>query len=110
MLDYCARVAAAPDPDDPDAVLRAAEAELARGVPVDERLDPYSARWVPREARTERLAAVVRNERGVEGIVRERSWDVLRERCGTGFAGGERGWEGAFREWRRTCRGNDDDL
>ncbi|KAI9655323.1 MAG: hypothetical protein M1821_005470 [Bathelium mastoideum] len=68
VLTYCASVATSPDPDDPDAILREVENAKAREQVVDERLDPYSARWSPREARTEMLAGLVRNERGVEKI------------------------------------------
>lgn len=64
---------------------------------VDERLDPYSGRFFPREARTEVLGVVVRNERSVEGIVRRRTWGLVQERCGDG--GGE-GWEEALDKWR----------
>ena len=99
-----------PDPDDPDAVLRKKEAEekekkVREGEEVvDERLDPYSGRWRPREARTERLAEVVGNERVVEGIVRARTWAVLGERCADVGASGE-GAEEAFERWRREQRG-----
>lgn len=64
---------------------------------VDERLDPYSGRrGVRREGRAERLGEVVRVERGVEGIVRARTWGVVGERCGDD---GE-GWEEALERWR----------
>lgn len=99
VLDYCAGVATSPDPDDPDSVLRQVEDAKARERVVDERLDPYSGRYFAREARTESLAALMRNERAVERIVRERSWGVIAERCGSGS--GKGGAEGAFEEWRR---------
>ena len=82
MLNYCAIVATSPDPDDPDATLREVEGQRDRERVVDERLDPYSARFFPKEARTESLAALIRQERGVERIVRTRTWGVLQERCG----------------------------
>lgn len=71
---------------------------------MDERLDPYSGRFFPREARTEVLAGVVRNERSVEGIVRSRTWGLVRERCG---GGGEEGWEEALDKWREEREGRD---
>lgn len=49
---------------------------------MDERLDPYSARYFPKEARTESLAMLMRNERAVEKIIRSRSWSIVGERCG----------------------------
>lgn len=81
MLNYCAGVATSPDPNDPDHVLRQVEDARARERIVNERLDPYSARYFPREARTEALASLIRNERMVEGIVRNRTWQLMGERC-----------------------------
>lgn len=104
MLNYCASVAMNPDPNDPESLLREVEKEKEREKVVDERLDPYSARYFPREARTERLAAVVRMERGVENIVRARSWGLVVERCGEDW----RDWDEALDEWRkRRDMGND---
>ncbi|RYP04171.1 hypothetical protein DL764_004622 [Monosporascus ibericus] len=81
VLTYCAYVATSPDPDDPETALRGAETERTRERMVDERLDPYSGRYFPREPRTERLAMLLRQERGVEAIVRSRTWGLVRERC-----------------------------
>ena len=70
---------------------------------IDERLDPYSARFFPQEARTEELARTVRNERVVEGIVRQRTWGVVEERCGDQGVG----WEESMEMWRaETGRGS----
>jgi hypothetical protein len=97
VLDYCESVAMSPDPDDPESVLREVETQRDRERVVDERLDPYSARFFPREARTERLAALIRQERGVENIIRARSWGLVIERCGEDY----RDWEYALDEWRK---------
>ncbi|KAH0563351.1 hypothetical protein GP486_002086 [Trichoglossum hirsutum] len=102
VLSYCAGVATSEDPDDPDILIRQVESERDRERVVDERLDPYSARFFPREARTEILANIVRNERSVEKIVRTRTWDVIGERCGN-F--GER-WEDALDRWRKEREGS----
>ncbi|KAJ4296441.1 hypothetical protein N0V90_006486 [Kalmusia sp. IMI 367209] len=96
VLDYCAGVATSPDPDDPDSVLRQIEDSKARERVVDERLDPYSGRYFPQEARTESLAMLMRNERVVEKIIRGRSWSVLGERCGMGSETAEE----AFDQWK----------
>jgi hypothetical protein len=98
VLNYCAGVATSPDPDDPDLLLREVESARDRERVVDERLDPYSARFFPREARTELLALTIRNERGVENIVRNRTWAVMAERC-AGVQ--EAKWEDALDRWRR---------
>jgi hypothetical protein len=97
VLNYCAGVAASPDPDDPGAALQEAERMRNRERVVDERLDPYSGRFFPSEPRTERLAGVIRMEMGVENIVRHRTWEVVRDRCGES----EPEWEGAIAAWRR---------
>jgi hypothetical protein len=94
-------VATSPDPEDPDQLLREVESERRREVVVDERLDPYSARWFPREPRTEYLAENLRRERAVEEIIRSRTWQLVGERC----AGTEGGWEKALNEWRRGREG-----
>jgi hypothetical protein len=96
VLNYCATVATSPDPFDPENVLRAVENMHARERIVDERLDPYSGRYVPREARTESLAALMRNERMVENIIRTRTWSIIGDRCGmTGES-----FEQALGKWR----------
>ncbi|TKA78632.1 hypothetical protein B0A55_02674 [Friedmanniomyces simplex] len=97
VLNYCAGVATSPDPDDPDHVIRETEDLKARERLVDERLDPYSSRYFPREARTEALAMLIRNERMVESIIRSRTWSLVGERCDNG--GVE--YDKALDAWRR---------
>lgn len=94
MLNYCAGVAL--DPNDPDLALKEVESAKERERVVDERLDPYSGRFFPREARTEVLANLIRNERSVEGIIRARTWGLVNERCGDAGIG----WEEALNRWR----------
>ncbi|KEY69840.1 hypothetical protein S7711_08980 [Stachybotrys chartarum IBT 7711] len=98
VLNYCGLVAASPDPDDPEATIRAAETIRDREKVVDERLDPYSGRFFPRETRTETLATIVRQERRVEEIIRTRTWGLVRERCSDDST---RTWEEALKNWRR---------
>lgn len=100
MLNYCASVATSDDPDDPDSLGRLAADVAEREKIVDERLDPYSGRYFPRESRTEVLAGVVRNERVVEEIVRERSWRIVGEKCESG-AVGRKDWRTELDEWRK---------
>ncbi|KFY27423.1 hypothetical protein V493_03495 [Pseudogymnoascus sp. VKM F-4281 (FW-2241)] len=96
VLQYCGNVAVAPDPDDPGLVARQLEEERGKARVIDDRLDPYSSRFFPKESRTEELARVVRMEGGVERIIRARTWEVVEEKCGEGRG---RGWEDALREW-----------
>ncbi|KAJ6083979.1 hypothetical protein N7486_010779 [Penicillium sp. IBT 16267x] len=95
VLNYCAGVATSPDPEDPDLILRETESARDRERVVDERLDPYSGRFFPKEPRTESLANLVRNQRTVEEIIRARTWGLVSERCGAGSS-----WEDALNSWR----------
>jgi hypothetical protein len=97
VLTYCAGVATSPDPDDPDLILRETESARDRERVVNERLDPYSARFFPREARTESLANLIRNQRTVEDIIRARTWGMVTERCS-----GSTSWEDALNHWRHS--------
>ncbi|PYI12462.1 caffeine-induced death protein Cid2 [Aspergillus sclerotiicarbonarius CBS 121057] len=96
VLNYCAGVATSPDPEDPDLILRQTESALDRERVVDDRLDPYTARFLPREARTESLANLVRTQRGVEEIIRARTWGLVSDRCSSS----SEGWEEALNKWR----------
>lgn len=78
--------------------MRHVENERDRERVVDERLDPYSGRFFPREARSERLAALIRQERSVEKIIRARSWGLVGERCGYDVED----WEDALNAWRKS--------
>lgn len=95
MLRYCGIVATSPDPDDPEAAILELEKQRDRERIVDERLDPYSGRFFPREARTQSLALLMRQERAVENIVRSRTWDVIQARCGASA----QTWEDAMSKW-----------
>lgn len=96
VLYYCGVVAASPDPDDPETTLREMEKEKDSHRIVNERLDPYSARFFPREARTETLASLIRQENRVEEIVRSRTWATVQARCqSTGEP-----WEEAMVNWK----------
>ncbi|KAF2223186.1 caffeine-induced death protein Cid2 [Elsinoe ampelina] len=101
VMNYCAGVATSPDPNDPEHVLREVEDARARERVVDERLDPYSARYFPREARTERLAGLMRSERMVEEIVRARTWQIVNERCESVGGAGGLTWLEALDRWRK---------
>lgn len=97
VLDYCDRIASSPDPDDPERTLRQAENQRDQERVVNERLDPYSGRFFPREARTQTLATLIRQEKEVENVVRSRTWAVVQERCGNST----QTWEEAIKTWKR---------
>ena len=101
VLEYCSRVAVSSDPDDPESFERELQNQKAKERIVDERLDPYSGRYIPKQTRTESLEALIRNEKDVERIVRSRTWNIISERCG-GFSG--QSADDAFNGWRRKKR------
>jgi Caffeine-induced death protein 2 len=96
-MTYCTSVSLAPDPTDPERTLREIQAVRDSERQIDERLDPYSARFFPKESRTEALADTLRLEMGIEKIVRSRTWDLVNGRCGDS---GET-WEEALSKWRK---------
>ncbi|EXJ71307.1 uncharacterized protein A1O5_05113, partial [Cladophialophora psammophila CBS 110553] len=96
VISYCTSVATSPDPNDPDLIEREASNRRDAERIVNERLDPYSGRFFPRESRAEMLAGVLRNENAVEKIIRTRTWGIVQERC----EGVEEGtWEEAVNKW-----------
>lgn len=99
MLEYCASVASSGDPEDPDSLIRIAEDTANKQRVVDERLDPYSGRFFPKPSRTEILAQVVRNEKMVEDILRDRTWRIVRERCGDPGTPIGDDWRKVLDEW-----------
>ncbi|PHH76003.1 hypothetical protein CDD82_4188 [Ophiocordyceps australis] len=103
-LNYCGLVATSPDPNDPELALREVQNQRDRERIVDERLDPYSARFFSLEPRTQTLAALVRQERGVENIVRSQTWQVVQQRC----AAPPETWQDAARLWSDRQRGSKD--
>lgn len=97
-------MATSDDPNDPDSLQLLSEKQSDRDRVVDERLDPYSGRFFPKESRTEALAQLVRNERMVEAIVRERTWAIVKEKCE--YEGAPQGdWKSALEEWRKRKTG-----
>lgn len=65
---------------------------------VDNRSDPYANRTFEKYGRAERLRDLLGNEKGVERIVRSRTWNIVQNRC-QGADEGE--WQDAFGKWRR---------
>lgn len=93
-------MAISPDPGDPEAMIRQVEDAKSKERVIDDRLDPYSSRYFPREARTEKLASIIRQERGVENIVRARTWGLVGERCGEVIED----WQLALDDWKTRSR------
>lgn len=100
------------DPFEGDTKRRQSRGYFGQLQVVDERMDPYSARdyAYTREPRAEVLRGVLASERGVERIVRARTWSLLGERClddeggqGVGTARSS-GWEDEWRRWMQERR------
>lgn len=104
VLSYCSIVATSPDPDDPNKTAIEAENIAQSHRIINERLDPYSGRFFPREPRTEMLGSLLRNENTVENIVRDRTWRTLNERC-VALDSTQKGWQDALKNWQEQQRG-----
>ena len=103
VIAYCTAVATSPDPQDPQRPEIEVYNRIDRDKLVNERLDPYSGRYYPKEARTEQLAALLRNEEAVEKIIRSKTWQTVCDRCQGMQTGGTR-WEDAVDKWREDRR------
>ncbi|KAK9324421.1 caffeine-induced death protein 2-domain-containing protein [Lipomyces orientalis] len=100
ILEYCEKIANERKSE--------ISAITARKPKVDPRLDPYEARDLPTYTKEEEILSWVAKERGVEDIVRDRSWSIICERCldigadaASGAAVGDNGsgWKHEFRTW-----------
>ncbi|KAK9368654.1 caffeine-induced death protein 2-domain-containing protein [Lipomyces kononenkoae] len=105
IFEYCEQVA-----NDRKSEISATAAKKPK---VDPRLDPYEARDLPTYSKEEEILSWVRVERGVEDIVRDRSWSIICERCidigadsvsGPTTAMGDNGsgWKPAYVAWRNS--------
>ncbi|KAK9241355.1 caffeine-induced death protein 2-domain-containing protein [Lipomyces kononenkoae] len=103
ILEYCEKIA-----NDRKSEISAIAAKKPK---VDPRLDPYEARDLPTYTKEEEILSWVRVERGVEDIVRDRSWSIICERCidiGADSVSGDTtaigdngsGWKPAYRTWK----------
>ncbi|KAK9245558.1 caffeine-induced death protein 2-domain-containing protein [Lipomyces tetrasporus] len=101
ILEYCEKIA-----NERKSEISATTAKKPK---VDPRLDPYEARDLPTYTKEEEILSWVTKERGVEDIVRDRSWSIICERCldigadtATGATVGDNGsgWRHEFQTWR----------
>ncbi|RKF56250.1 Caffeine-induced death protein 2 [Erysiphe neolycopersici] len=72
---------------------------------VDDHLDPYSTRSSPTQTEAQMLSDVLRLENRVEDIIRNRTWEVICERCDLN----SKCWKNNFSEWKRQ-QGESDEL
>lgn len=90
-------MAAAEDSSDPDRELIALEKQRDSEREINERVDPYSARFNPRESRAEKLARTVHMEEEIEDIVRHRTWEVVQNKCAVPLTP----WQSAVEQWKK---------
>ena len=69
---------------------------------VSERVDPYARRKKEVWEKHEELERVIRQERGVEGVIRMRTWDVVMRRCQ--LEGKVEGWEEEMARWKEAIQ------
>jgi hypothetical protein len=71
-------------------------------VEVSERIDPYARRKKEVWEKHDELKRVITQERGVEAVIRLRTWDLVLRRCQLeGLVGG---WEQEMVRWKESKR------
>jgi len=91
VLDYCSMLSEKP--------VEKSEVPTTPPQPeVSERLDPYARRKKEVWEKHDELRRVIRQERGVESVIRLRTWDVIVRRCQ--LEGVVEGWEDELSRWK----------
>jgi hypothetical protein len=78
------------------------EQTVPTSVQVSERLDPYARRKKEVWEKHDELRRVIGTERGVEAVIRMRTWDVVVRRCQLEGIVGR--WEKEMGRWREKKR------
>jgi hypothetical protein len=91
LLAYCSTVAEKP----------AEESHVPLTPPtteVSERVDPYARRKKEVWQKHDELKRVIRQEKGVEAVIRTRTWEVVKQRCQLEGLVGE--WNEEMAQWK----------
>lgn len=96
-MSYCAKIAVE------DQARESGVDQNERLKVIDSRGDPYENRPQARFGKGDMLEDLIRNERGVERIIRERTWTVVKGRC-SGSEDDELSWEDAMTRWNENRR------
>ena len=92
LLEYCSALAERP-----------VEESSAPGSPamkVSERLDPYARRQKEVWEKHDELRKVIRQERGVEEVIRLRTWELVVRRCQLESLLSDSKWNEAMAMWK----------
>ena len=90
LLTYCSTLA--------EKSVEKSEAPVTPVVEVSERLDPYARRKKEVWEKHDELRRIIRQERGVESVIRLRTWDIIVRRCQ--LEGVVEGWEDELARWK----------
>ena len=94
LLAYCSTLAEKP--------VEESSAPVAPVVEVSERVDPYARRKKEVWEKHDELKRVIRQENGVEAVIRMRTWEVVRRRCQLeGIVGS---WDKEMGQWKEQKR------
>lgn len=92
LLNYCSTFAEKPVEESTAPVTPVTKAE------VSERVDPYARRKKEVWEKRDELKRVIRQEQGVEAVIRLRSWEVVVRRCQLeGMVGN---WDQEMAQWK----------
>jgi Caffeine-induced death protein 2 len=96
LLIYCSTLAEKP----------VEQSSLAQtpAVQVSERLDPYARRKKEVWEKHDELKRVIRQENGVESVIRLRTWEVVMRRCQLQEVIGDQTWDDQFKMWKEKMR------
>jgi Caffeine-induced death protein 2 len=90
LLTYCSTLAEKP----------VEESSVPQTVEVSERIDPYARRKKEVWEKHDELKRIITQERGVEAVIRLRTWDLVLRRCQLeGLVGG---WEQEMARWKES--------
>ncbi|KAI1006908.1 hypothetical protein K3495_g1314 [Podosphaera aphanis] len=97
ILVYCASIAANTEANKPSSTSSTDDSSERI---VDERLDPYATRSHPVETKADKLNTIIKQEKDVERIVRDRSWKLINDRCGDDWSS----WEDSLNLWKQASK------
>jgi Caffeine-induced death protein 2 len=75
---------------------------VTASIEISERVDPYARRKKEVWEKHDELSNVIRQERGVEAVIRMRTWDLVVRRCQLEGIVGK--WDDEMAKWKEQKR------